>query len=131
MRSVTALIFIVILSFAAAAQKPDDILATATGHTFRFRDLSAQTQKLMTEAPANYAKMRTDLYGQFVMLRLLQAEAAMRNATTGQVTLAERARQRPPTEAEIKAVYDANRGDLGGQTLEQVRKQIVDYLQYQ
>lgn len=129
MRSVTTIIFILLLAFAAAAQKPDDVLATATGHTFRIRDLSPETQKLIAGAPANYAKMRTDLYDQFVTMRLLQAEAALRNATANQVVLAERAKvTQNPTEAEIKAVYDANRDQIGNQTLEQVRKQIVDYL---
>lgn len=131
MRAITALIFAFILCAAAVGQKPDDVLATAAGHTFRFRDLSAETQNLVTEAPANYVKMRTDLYGQFVMLRLLQAEGSLRNATTSQVILAERAKLRPPTEAEIRTVYDANRAQLGDQTLEQVRKQIVDYLNYE
>jgi protein-disulfide isomerase len=131
MRSVTAIFFVVFLALASAAQKPDDVLATATGHTFRIRDLSPETQKLIAEAPANYAKMRTDLFDQFVTMRLLQAEAAARNATSSQVILAERAKVKEPTEAEIKTVYDQNRAQIGGQTLEQVRKQIVDYLRYE
>src|SRR5436190_3047807 len=122
MRSVTNLLFILLLALAAAAQKPDDIFATATGHVFKFGDLSAETQKLVTEAPANYIKSRADLYEEFISLRLLEAEAASRGLTTSQVIVGERAKVKDPTEVQIKAVYDANRAQIGDQTLAQVRK---------
>ncbi len=39
------LILIFVFVFADFAQRPDDILATATGHTYRLSDLPAGTQK--------------------------------------------------------------------------------------
>ena len=131
MRSITPLLFIFVLTFSATAQKPADILATATGHIFRFSDLKVETQKLVTEAPANYVKTRANLYDQFVALRLLEAEAAPRNMTAGQIIIAERAKVHDPTEAQIKAVYDANRSQLGNNTLAQVHDQIVAYIRYE
>jgi len=128
MRAITPFFLALILAAATAAQKPDDVLATATGHVFRFKDLSAKTQKVVADAPAAYVKLRSNLFEQFVSMRLLQAEAASRNATTGQVILSENAKVKDPSEAEIKAVYDANRQQIGDKKLEEVRKTIVDYL---
>lgn len=124
----SSLLLISLFTLAVAAQKPDDILATATGHTWRFRDLSAETQKQVNEAPANYVKVRANLYDQFIALRLLQAEAALRNTTTGKVILATRVGIKDPTPAAVKKVYDENRAQLGTATLEEVRKQIIQYL---
>ena len=128
-------IFAITLGFLcvglAIAQRPDDVLATATGHVFRLKDLSAATQKLVAESPANYVKLRSNLYDQLVSMRLLQAEAAARNTTSAQVILGEYAKVKDPTPVEIKKVFDENQEKLGGQTLEQVRKQIVDYLRFE
>jgi protein-disulfide isomerase len=131
MKAIILIALAVLFATAAPAQKPDDILATANGHVFKLKDLSADTQKLVAEAPANYFKVRADLYNQIISMHLLRAEAGGRNTTTAQVILGEYAKVKDPTEAEIKKVYDENQAKLGGQTREQVRKQIVDYLRYE
>jgi thiol-disulfide isomerase/thioredoxin len=131
MKFFTPLLLILLLGLVATAQTTDEVLATSTGHMLRLRDLSAETQKLVADAPANHRKLRADLFDQLVSMRLLQAEAAARNTTTGRVILAEYAKVKDPTAIQIKAVYDQNRSQLGNATLEQVRKQIVEYLRYE
>lgn len=131
MRAITVIMLGLVFAAAAAAQRPDDVLATASGHVIKYRDLSADTQKLVAEAPANYIKLRSSLFDQFVSMRLLQAEAAASKTTTAQIIMGRYEKVKDPTEAEIKKVYDDNRDKLNGQTLEQVRQQIVDYLRYE
>jgi len=127
MKTVFALIFL----FAAAsafAQKPDDVLATATGHTFKVSDLTPETQQAVTSMPTRIFATRTAILDQMVNQRLLDAEAKATGTSTGKLIAAEKAKVANPTDAEIKTVYDANRQALGEQTLEQSRKQIVAYL---
>ncbi len=128
MKFINILALLVVLAFSALAQKPDDVLATTTGHTFRLKDLSADTQKTVAGVPANLAKGRSDLLGQMLNQRALNAEAKALNTTPGKLIAAEKAKAAAPTEEQIKAVYDANRTVIGDRTLEQVRKQIVSML---
>lgn len=124
--NILALIFI--LTLTAVAQKPDDTLATATGHVFRLRDLSPEIQKTVAEMPVSIAKARTDILGQLINHRVLNAEAKSLNISPGKLIALEKAKVPNPSEAEIKAVFDANQSSLGDRTLEQVRKQIVAFL---
>ena len=128
MKFINILAIVVILAFTAAAQKPDDILATATGHTFRVKDLSEDTLKIIANVPANLAKGRSDLLGQMLNQRALNIEAKSLNTTGGKLIAVEKAKALNPTEEQIKAVYNANRTVIGERTLEQVRKQIVSML---
>ena len=128
MKLINILALIVIFTFAALAQKPDDILATATGHTFKVKDLSAETQQIITEVPARIAKLRTEIFGQMINQRLIAIEAKSLNRTPGKLIVAEKAKAPNPTENAIKAVYEANRIVIGSRTLDQVRKQIVSIL---
>ena len=116
MKFINILAIIIILAFTAAAQKPDDILATATGHTFRVKDLSEDTRKIIADVPANLAKGRTDLLGQMLNQRALNIEAKSLNTTGGKLIAAEKAKAANPTEDQIKAVYDANRSVVGDRT---------------
>jgi protein-disulfide isomerase len=119
---------VLVLVWAAAAQKPDDVLATATGHVFHVSDLPADIQKLITELPSRIAKSRTDILGQIVNQKLLDMEARSQNISPSKLVANERAKVPNPSEADIKAIYDANRKALGDQTPEQARKVIVEYL---
>ena len=128
MKLINIFAFIIIFTLASLAQKPDDVLATATGHTFRAKDLSAETQKIMTQVPARLAKLRTEILGQMLNQRAIGIEAKSLNITPGKLISAEKAKVAAPTEDAIKAVYEANRTVIGDRTLEQVRKQIVSIL---
>lgn len=119
---------IALLSFVVPAQKPADVLATATGHTIKLSDLSPEIQKAVAELPQAIAKQRTDLLNQMLYQRLLDLESKTQNISVGQLIIKEKKKIADPPEVEIKAVYDANRTALGDKTLEQVRKTIVTFL---
>ncbi|MFN0277288.1 MAG: DsbA family protein [Pyrinomonadaceae bacterium] len=114
-----------------SAQKPDDVLATATEHSIRLRDLSAEIQKNVADFPANLSKMRAGLLDQMIHEQMLKLEAASRAVSTGKLIAGEKAKVLAPTEAEIKAFFIAKQNQLGGKTLDEVRKPIADYLRGQ
>ncbi len=122
---------ITILLFVAAAvhaQQPADVIATATGHSFKLGDLSAEAQAAISELPANISKARTQLLDQVTAEALIDAEAKARQTTAEKMLAELRAKIAEPAEADIKAVYDANREALGNKSLAEVRKTIVKYL---
>ena len=124
----TTIIFCLFLALTSFAQKPDDIIATATGHTWKAADLSADAQDARTKYPAMFAATRKQIFSQTLGETLLETEAKARNLSPLDLVKAEVKKVKDPTDAEIKAVYDANADKLGGQTLALVRQQIVDFL---
>src|SRR5258708_37502722 len=99
--------FIILASAAVClAQKTDDILATATGHTFRLRDLSADTQKDVADLPVNIPKARVALLDQMVSQRVFDAEAKARGIALSKLVADEKMKVKDPTEADIKTVLD-------------------------
>ena len=63
---------------------------------------------------------------------LLAAEAKKRGLTTEDFIEREiNSKIAPPSDAEIRAVYDANRAQLGNADLESVRPQVINYLRGQ
>lgn len=128
MNRISASFAILILSLSAAAQKPDDVLATATNHVFRLSDLSEQTRAAAASMSATIAKARSNLFEQMINQRLVEIEAKSLGKSTFALIAAEKAKVARPTEAQIKAVYEANREALGNKTLESARKRIVAFL---
>ncbi len=131
MKLIYAFLFICVFVFVTFAQKPDDILATAKGHTIKLRDLSAEIQKLVADFPVSLPKTRSELFDQMINERVSDFEAKARGITSGKLIADERAKLPAPTEVEIKAIYTANRNALGNKTLDEVRKPIIDYLRGQ
>ena len=128
MKFIYTITFLFVLFFSASAQKPDDILATATGHSFKLRDLSAQTQKDVADLPANLRKGRQAVLDQMVSQRVYEAEAKSRGTTMGKLINDEKAKVPNPSETDIKAVIDANQDKLGGLSPDEVRKRVIAYL---
>lgn len=128
MYRITVIFILLLTAIAAFAQKPDDVLATATGHTFRLRDLDPQVQKAVSDLPENIAKARTDLLAQFINERLIDLEAKAAGLSSGKFIWNEKAKVKNPTEAAIKAFYDANKSSMGGRQLGEVREDIIEYL---
>ncbi|MBK9215461.1 MAG: thioredoxin domain-containing protein [Chloracidobacterium sp.] len=122
------IVFLLLTAASVTAQKPDDVLATSTGRTFKLRDLSPEVQKAVANLPSSIEKARTDLFAQFVNQRLIDLEAGSLGLSSGKFIWNEKAKVKNPTEADIKAVYDANQQAMGGRQLSEVREQIVDYL---
>jgi len=128
MKVIFVLTLIFLVAGMSAAQKPDDVLATAQGHSFTIRDLSPEAQEAVTSLPTRVFATRTAILEQMVYQRILDAEAKATGISQGKILAGEKAKVPNPAEAEIKAIYDANRPALGDLTLDQARKQIVAYL---
>lgn len=119
---------ILIVSAAVFAQKPTDILVTATGVTIKVSDLSADTQKDIAELPTKIPLVRLALLEQLVNRRVFDAEAKARGITMGKLIADEKAKVKDPSEAEIAPVLEANRERLTGLSEEQARKQVIAFL---
>jgi protein-disulfide isomerase len=66
---------------------------------------------------------------ELVANELVNLEAKARNTTPEALVKAEVTdKATPPTDAEVQAVYDQAKDQLGGQTLEQIKPQIVQYI---
>lgn len=128
MRPAIALVLGLAASIAVFAQKPDDVLATVSGQPVHFRDLSADTQKIVGDVPARTAKFRSDLLGQMMNERALAAEAKAVGSAPGKLIAAERAKVPAPSDAEIQAVIDANQSALAGVPPAEARKKVIEYL---
>lgn len=122
------IIFFLLAASAAFAQKPDDVLATATGHVFKLADLSPEARDASTKFPGMIAEVRKQLLAQMLGNMLLDAEAKARGITTTALINIETAKVKDPTPAQIQAVYDANQATIEGRPLAEVRKKIVDFL---
>jgi protein-disulfide isomerase len=126
-----ALVCTLILSIAcvvAAAQKPDEILATVGTQQIKLADLPPQVQQAVTSLPTRVFATRSAILDQMVNQRLLDAEAKALGTSAGKIISAEKAKVANPSDAEIKAVFDANQEALHGHSLEESKKQIISYL---
>ncbi len=110
------------------AQKPDEVLATATGLTFTPSALSEDGRKLFLSQNTVVASERTRLLSQMEADLLLDAEARSLGVTRDLFVTTEMKKVAAPTETEIKQVFDANRANFGERTIDDVRKQIVAFL---
>lgn len=121
-------IFIVLLAFSAFAQKPDDVIATATGHQFKVSDLSAEALDAMAKFPAYMSSIRSQMLAQTLGEMLIETEAKARGITPDALLQLQTKAIKDPTPAEIKAVFDSNADRLTGKTFEEVKPQIIAFL---
>lgn len=126
--------FVLILSLLlcgnAFAQMPDQILATANGRNFTAQDLAPEVQRELANLPATLKNTRQALLDQQIADVLFEKEAAARKISVEKLIETEvKNKISAPTDKEIQAVYDANRAQIGSQTVEQVKPQIVAFLQ--
>jgi protein-disulfide isomerase len=129
MKIFIALFYTFIFSLSLPAQTNVEILATADGQKFTVADLAPDLREAYKQRNAKNAQMRQDILTQMIVDTLLETEAAARKIEVDK--LIEEAKPeivRMPTEAQIKAVYNANKAKLGGRTLDEVREQIIGFL---
>lgn len=125
-----AIFFILLLSFSLFAQMPDTVLATANGQSFTAKDLAPEVQQELQNLPAMLKNARQNLLEQQIADILFEKEAAAQKITVQKLIETEvKAKVSVPSETELQSVYDANRAQIGNQTLEQVKPQIVAFLQ--
>lgn len=129
MKFITAFFCLILFSFSAFAQKPDEVLATATGKTFTAANLDEQAQQAWLNRRKIIENERLELFAGQVSDILLGMEAAARKTTVEKLLETEvSSKIADPTAAQIKAIYDANQDRLGNKTLEETKPQIVAYL---
>ena len=125
-----SLLFIALAVFSlnSFAQKSDEILATATGHVVKTANISLEVQRAIADLPGSIARQRTDLLEQLIYQRLLEIEAAARNISVGQLIVKEKKKVADPSEADIKAVTEANASALSTKTKDQSRRTVIAFL---
>jgi len=123
-------VLFLILSLAAAvsAQKPDEVLATAAGQTFTTKDLPAGIVKQWESEPAMLAEARSRTLSEMVTEHLLETEAKAQNITVEALLETVTAKVPAPGTAEIQAVYNSNRSQIGSKTFDEIRPQIIEFL---
>lgn len=115
-------------ALSAFGQKPDDVVATATGHKWTANDLSLTAREAMSKFPALIAGARKQLLGQYLGEVLLETEAKFRGVTPTALVKLESKKVKDPLPAEVRAVYDENQSQFAGKTFEELRPQIVAFM---
>ena len=133
-----ALIMIIASAVAArAAGGPpagdaSKVVATVGNRTVTRAELEQRMRgKLIQIENERYEALRDGL-NELVAEELEKQEAAARGITPGALETQEiDAKVTDPTDEEIQKVYDANKAQLAGQTLDQVKPRIIQYLKQQ
>jgi len=133
MRGTIVAIAVMLLAGSAAAAGPGgDVVATVGGQSITRAQLEEKMRPKLVELDnERYEAMRDEL-GEMVGEELIKQEAKARNTTPEKLVKEEvEAKVAAPSDAEVQKLYDANKAQLGGQTLEQVKPRIVEYLKQQ
>lgn len=132
MRTVVVAIVVLLFVGLGAAAGPSDTVATVGTRTITQADLEQKMKpKLIELQNERYEAMRDEL-GDMVSEELIKQEAKARNTTPEALVKSEvEDKVAAPEDAQVQALFDANKAQLGGQTLEQIKPRIVDYLKQQ
>ncbi len=107
-------------------------LALVNGQPIMQADLDPKVRAGIEGFDQEVAGMRRTALEDQIGTYLIEAEAKKRKVTLQQLLDAEvNSRVTPPTEAEIKAFFDANRAQLGTADFNSVRPQLAEYLRQQ
>jgi protein-disulfide isomerase len=107
-------------------------LAIINGQPITLADLDPQARDVIEGLDKRMPELRKDALDARINTLLLASEAQKRKVTTEQLMDAEvNNKIKDPTDAEIQAVYDANRQQIGSADLATVRPQIINYLRSQ
>lgn len=123
-------VFLLFFCLSVFAQKTDEVLATANGQNYTAKDLAPEVQQELENLSATLKNTRQALLEQQIDDVLLEKESAAQKVAVAKIIETEvKAKVSAPTETDVQKVYDANRAAVGNQTLEQVKPQIVAFLQ--
>jgi hypothetical protein len=157
MRELLSAIFIVVVSACAAAaqtvtlsapqsaqqaQKPEDcgcegrplpdVLATVAGVKITKQDIAPDTQRRIEELRRQVVEARRGELDRQINSRLLEAEAKKRGVPTTKLLESEVFQKtQAPTEAEARAFYDANKGQMAGAAFDAMKGDIIEYMRSQ
>lgn len=117
---------------ATATAPAPGTLAVVNGQTVTLADVDPKVREVVEGFDANLPNLRRDALEARVNTLLIENEAQKRKVSVEQLMDAEVNNHiTDPTEAEVKAVYDANKQQIGDVDLATVRPQIVGYLRSQ
>lgn len=129
MKFITTIFCLIIFTFSLFAQNTDEVLATAANQKFTSKDLAPNVREAFEKLPALVADMRKELLEQQIADVLLDSEATARKISVEKLIETDVVNKVPnPTDKEIQAVYDANKDNLDGKSLTEVRPQIIAFL---
>ena len=128
MKILIVLFSLVIALQHTSAQSTAEPLASFTGGTITAQQLSPHAQEEIAKIPTLAAEARKQMLSQKVGALLLAKEAAATKTTVSGLIKTQSAKIKDPTDAQIQAVYDANRNEIGSRSLAEVRNQIVSYI---
>ena len=122
-------VVLLFLSFNVFAQTSEEVLATANNQTFTSKDLAPGVREAFVNLPKTIAEKRKELFERQIAGMLLETEAATRKTAVEKLLQKEVELKIPnPTDAQVQAVYDANRVNIGDKTVKELRPQIVVFL---
>jgi protein-disulfide isomerase len=128
-------ILMTIVALAAAvgmARAADDVAATVGSTTISKADLEKHVKPRLIEIDNERFEALKEGLDEMVADELFKQEAKAQNISPDQLEAKEiTAKAGEPTDAEIQQVYDANKAQLQGQTLDAVKPRIVEFLKEQ
>ena len=117
------------LALGPAVRAADEVVATVGDKKITRAQVEDEVRaKLIELDNQRYDALREGLDG-MIAQELLKREAEARKTTPEALSAEEIDTKIPaPSDADIQKVYDENKAQLGGQTLEQIKPRIVQYL---
>jgi protein-disulfide isomerase len=126
------LVTILALGMAGAVRAADDVMATVGGTPITRAQVEKHAKAKLIEIDNERYEALKEGLDELVAEELLKQEAAARKISPEQLESTEiTGKAGEPTDAEIQQVFDANKQQLQGQTLEQVKPRIVEFLKDQ
>lgn len=114
---------------APASGGGSDVLATAGSKTITRADVEASVKSELSEVEAARYKILRGGVDELVATALFEQEATARGVTLEQLQDTEIVAKVPaPSDADVQKLYDDNKDQLGGQSMEDVHDKLVDYL---
>jgi protein-disulfide isomerase len=121
--SVTALLLVLPATVSA------ETVATVAGQTISRGDLEKHVRAQLIEVENQRYQILSQGLDEMIAERLFEKEAKSRGIGMDELRAQEiDAKIGEPEDSEVEAVYEANKAQLQGQTLEQIKPRIVDYL---
>lgn len=122
-------IIIIIGNVVIRAQPATEVLATGGGMTFTPADLTRSARAAYDVWKQVDTTMRAEELEILISDTLLEEEAKSRKIAVEKLLEEEMSKRvANPTEAQVKALFDTNRSQIGNRSLDEVRPQIVEFL---
>ncbi len=129
MKFISIIVLLFIFTFTGFAQSTSNILGVANGRDFTSADLDPNVRPVWENSPGQYIQLRKTLLERQIVDTLLNLEAAGQGISAEELVAKEVTKKTATfSNEEIKAVYDANKAQIGDKTLAEVRPQIINFL---